>query len=184
MKSMLRVMLLILPLGLLQGCGGEDETTAMVRQAIAIESSDECHLCGMIISNFPGPKGQLYSRGINGNMKFCSTRDMFAFIVDPENQHNIQQAFVHDMAITPWDHPDEETYIDAKQAFYVIGHGKKGAMGPTLGSFSKQADAEAFAESEGGRVLTFDQITLDVLISMNSMQTHSAGAGATPGMAE
>ncbi|MEH6579549.1 MAG: nitrous oxide reductase accessory protein NosL [Amphritea sp.] len=51
-------------------------------------------------------------------------------------------------------------------------------------SFSKQADAEAFAESEGGRVLTFDQITLDVLISMNSMQTHSAGAGATPGMAE
>ncbi|MEH6579548.1 MAG: nitrous oxide reductase accessory protein NosL [Amphritea sp.] len=41
-----------------------------------------------------------------------------------------------------------------------------------MGSFSKQADAEAFAESEGGRVLTFEEITLDVLISMNSMQTH------------
>ena len=51
---------------------------------------------------FSRAQGQLYSRGINGNIKFCSTRDMFAFILDPENQHNIQQAFVHDMAVTPW----------------------------------------------------------------------------------
>jgi len=151
---------------LLQGCGKEDESKTMVQQAVAIESSDECHLCGMIISGFPGPKGQLYSKGINGNMKFCSTRDMFAFILDPENQHNIQQAFVHDMAVTPWGKPNDEIYIDAKTAFYVIGHGKKGAMGPTLGSFSKQPDAEAFAASEGGQVLTFDQVTLDVMISM------------------
>lgn len=167
MTALFRIVFLLLPIGLLQGCGGDDEKTAMVQQAVAIESSDECHLCGMIISNYPGPKGQLYSRGINGNMKFCSTRDMFAFIVDPENQHNIQQAFVHDMAVTPWGNPDDEIYIDAKKAFYVIGHGKKGAMGPTLGSFSKRSDAEAFAEVEGGRVLTFDQVTLDVLISMN-----------------
>lgn len=166
MNILWRVTGVLLLLGLLSGCGKEDETTAMVRQAVAIESSDECHLCGMIITNFPGPKGQAYSRGVSGNMKFCSTRDMFAFIVDPENQHNIQQAYVHDMAITPWDHPDEETYIDAKTAFYVIGHGKRGAMGPTLASFSKRSDAEAFAEVEGGKVLPFDAITLEVLTAM------------------
>ena len=168
MKHVLRLLLLVLPFSLLSGCGEEDEQSAMVRQVVAIESADECHLCGMIISNFPGPKGQLYARGSSGNMKFCSTRDMFAFIVDPENQHNIQQAFVHDMAVTPWDHPEEDTYIDAKQAFYVIGHGQKGAMGPTLASFAKQADAEAFAAAEGGRVLRFEEITLEVLVGMNS----------------
>lgn len=163
----------LLTVVLLQGCNNEHESTAMVQQAVAIESSDECHLCGMIISNFDGPKGQLYARGINGNMKFCSTRDMFAFILDPENQHNIQQAFVHDMAVTPWGKPDDEIYIDAKKAFYVIGHGKKGAMGPTLASFSKQVDAQAFANAEGGRELSFDQITLDVLMRMLSAQNHA-----------
>ncbi len=166
MRMFWSVIALLLPLTLISGCGKEDESTAMVRQVVAIESSDECHLCGMIITNFPGPKGQAYSRGVSGNMKFCSTRDMFAFMVDPENQHNIQQAYVHDMAITPWDHPDEETYIDAKTAFYVIGHGKRGAMGPTLASFSKRSDAQAFAEVEGGEVLPFDAITLEVLTAM------------------
>ena len=175
MKRLFCILFMVLPLGLLSGCGEEDKTTAMVQQAVAIESSDECHLCGMIITNYPGPKGQLYSRGIQGNMKFCSTRDMFAFVVDPENQHNIQQAFVHDMAVTPWGHPEEETYIDAKKAFYVIGHGKKGAMGPTLASFAKRSDADAFAASQGGRVLTFEEITLDVLVSMNNIQPHAAG---------
>lgn len=173
MKAFLRIFLLLLPLGMLSGCGEEEDKIAMVQQAVAIESGDECHLCGMIITNFPGPKGQLYSRSEQGSKKFCSTRDMFAFIVDPENQHNIQQAFVHDMAVTPWDHPDEETYIDAKQAFYVIGHGKKGAMGPTLASFSKREDAEAFTRVEGGQVLTFDEITLQVLIDMNSPSGHA-----------
>lgn len=172
MTTLFRVLLLLVPLAVLSGCGEEEDKIAMVQQAVAMESSDECHLCGMIITNYPGPKGQLYSRGKQGNMKFCSTRDMFAFIVDPENQHNIQQAFVHDMAVTHWDHPDEETYIDAKQAFYVIGHNRKGAMGPTLASFSKQKDAKAFAKMQGGQVLTFDQITLQVLINMNQPQGH------------
>jgi len=166
------LLLILLQVILLKGCDSAEKNSDVVRQAIAIESGDECHLCGMIITHFPGPKGQLYSRGITGNMKFCSTRDMFAFILDPENQHNIQEAFVHDMAVTPWDHPDEKVYINAKTAFYVIGHSKKGAMGPTLASFSKQADAAAFAKSEGGQVLKFDEITLAALTSMSNIHQH------------
>lgn len=172
MVGYIRLALLVATLGLLSGCGDEGPQQAMIRQAVALESSDECHLCGMIITNYPGPKGQLFSKGIQGNLRFCSTRDMFAFIVDPENQHNIQEAYVHDMAVNPWENPDEETYIDAKQAYYVIGHGKKGAMGPTLASFSKQSNAELFAQSQGGQVLTFDEITLEVLISLNHQQVH------------
>lgn len=162
----------LLAVVLLQGCNKEDKSTAMIQQAVAIESSDECHLCGMLITSFPGPKGQLYSKGINGNMKFCSTRDMFAFILDPENQHNIQQAFVHDMAVTPWGKPNDEIYIDAKNAFYVIGHNKPGAMGPTLASFSQRADAEAFSTVQGGEVFSFEQINLEALMGMvNQPQT-------------
>lgn len=159
------LLMLLLSVGLLAGCT-EDEQAAMVQQAVAIESGEECHLCGMIITNYPGPKGQLFSKGIEGNLKFCSTRDMFAFIVDPENSHNVKQAFVHDMAVTPWDHPDEETYVDAREAWYVIGHSKQGAMGATLASFARQEDAQAFADAEGGEILGFEQIDLQVLVDM------------------
>ena len=65
--------------------------------------------------------------------------------------------------------PDEETYVDAREAFFVVGHRKKGAMGATLASFSKQEDALAFADIEGGEVLRFDEIDLEVLVNM----THS-----------
>lgn len=164
-KKCYLMVIALLNILLLAGC--QKETDAQVVQKIlALESGDECHLCGMIITQYPGPKGQLYSRGIEGNMKFCSTRDMFAFIVDPENQHNIQKAFVHDMANTDWQSPSEESYIDAKQAFYVIGHSKKGAMGPTLASFSQRKDAESFTQQMGGKVFSFEQITLDVLVAM------------------
>ena len=171
MEKLMKTLIVALLVGgvlILQACM-DDKAQAMVQQVVAIEKSDQCHLCGMTISKFPGPKGQLYSRGISGNMKFCSTRDMFAFILDPENQHNIQQSFVHDMAVTPWGHPEEDTYTDAKLAFYVVGHSKKGAMGPTLASFSKRQDAAAFAASKGGEVLNFEQINLQVLADMTAM---------------
>ncbi len=165
-----QALLLVLLVGvglLLTGCGKEDERQKIAQQAMALESGEECHLCGMIIGNFPGPKGQLYERGLPGSMKFCSTRDMFAYALDPEHQHNIQSVFVHDMAKNPWDHPDEETYIDAREAFFVVGSVKKGAMGPTLASFSQQADAEAFAAEFGGKIQRFDQIGLALLSTLS-----------------
>jgi len=150
---------------ILAGCINDKQQT-MVQKVVAIESGEECHLCGMIITHYPGPKGQLFSKGIVGNLKFCSTRDMFAFILDPENRHNIQEAFVHDMAVSPWDHPDEKTYVDARKAWYVIGHSKRGSMGATLASFARQQDAQSFAELEGGEVLDFDQVNIQALINM------------------
>ncbi len=167
LTALLKVSVGIVFLAMLSGCNDSQESK-MVQQAVAIESSDECHLCGMIITNFPGPKGQLFSKGIEGDLKFCSTRDMFAFIVDPENKHNIQQAFVHDMATTPWGKPDNEIFVDAKTAFYVIGHKKKGAMGPTLASFAKREDAQSFIAEEGGKIFTYDEIDLEVLVSMTN----------------
>ncbi|WP_444894091.1 nitrous oxide reductase accessory protein NosL [Microbulbifer sp. TRSA001] len=160
-------LLLILAASLI-GCTA-DKKISLAHQVVAIENGEECHLCGMIITNYSGPKGQLISKGQEGNLKFCSTLDMFAFIVDPENSHNIQQAFVHDMAVTPWDRPDEETYIDARKAWYVIGHAKQGSMGATLASFARQQDAQAFADVEGGEVLSFDQINLQTLVDMSSV---------------
>ncbi|ATG75444.1 nitrous oxide reductase accessory protein NosL [Zobellella denitrificans] len=145
---------------LLAGCG-ERHVEAQIRQAVAIEQGDECHLCGMVISRFPGPKGEAYEQGAEEIRKFCSTRDLLNWALDPENRHARQQIWVHDMGQTPWDKPDDEHFIDAELAWYVAGSTQTGAMGPTLASFGEQAVAERFASKFGGQVLKFEELTLE-----------------------
>ncbi len=153
---------------LLPACSKQAENSATVQTVTRIEQGDECRLCGMIISNFPGPKGQLYERGYSHNMKFCSTRDMFAYWLDPEHRHNVQSAFVHDMAVTPWRLVDGESYIDARSAVYVVGHNRRGAQGPTLASFSTEATARDFAGRHGGKLYSFEQLDLALITTMMS----------------
>lgn len=155
-------MALLLSLGV--ACSDQNtEQQAMVRQAAAIEQADECHLCGMIISRFPGPKGENYSKSSTSVNKFCSTRDLFSYILQPENQRQVQEIYVHDMSKTPWQTPEDEYFIDARQAWYVIGSEKKGAMGKTLASFARQEDANSFMTEFGGKVYQFDEISIEML---------------------
>ena len=126
----------------LVGCS-EEPQERMLKQAVAIESSDECHLCGMIVANFPGPKGEAYQSGNDDIMKFCSTRDLFSYLLQPENERQIKEVYVHDMSKTPWQKPEDDYFIDAKSAWFVVGSNQKGAMGQTLASFSKQEHAQA-----------------------------------------
>jgi len=160
-----RLSLIIVAL-MISACGEAPSDLKLAQQAMTIERSDECHLCGMIITGFSGPKGQLYKRGSEQTLKFCSTRDMFAYLLDPEHKHAIQTIYVHDMAITPWDSPDDEFYIDARTAFYVVGHSKKGAMGPTLASFSDKNIANTFVQEFGGQVYPFEDINQKLLLDM------------------
>jgi copper chaperone NosL len=166
MKSTLWQVFTLLSLLFLTACSETPAELQAAQKAMAIESHEECHLCGMIISGFPGPKGQLYERGKQNSLKFCSTRDMFAYLLDPEHQHAIQTSYVHDMVVMPWQHSEQETYIDARQAWYVVGHNNKGAMGPTLASFSNQQVAITFAEQHGGQIYRFEDVNQQLLQSM------------------
>lgn len=159
-----RLLFLLLSVVIVSGCGDNARQLKIVQAAVAIETGEECHLCGMIISNFNGPKGELYKKQQNNVHKFCSTRDMFSFYLDPENQRNVSVMYVHDMSKMPWEAPDDGYFIDAKAAWYVTGSKKIGAMGKTLASFSEQKDALSFAQEYGGEVLNFAQIKLSVLM--------------------
>lgn len=164
---MFRIIFLVL-LFVLVGCSEQGEQEQMLHQAVAIESSDECHLCGMLIANFSGPKGELFRKGItkaDGDevKKFCSTRDMFSFYLDPENKRNVTSILVHDMSKAPWESPNDEFFIDARKAWFVIGSSQTGAMGKTLASFSKKIDADAFAQEFGGRVIDFDSVDYEAI---------------------
>ena len=65
------------------------------------------------------------------------------------------------MGKTDWEKPSGQ-WIDARQAFYVIGSRRRGSMGPTFASFGEEKVARAFAEKEGGKVLRFNEVTPDM----------------------
>jgi copper chaperone NosL len=147
-------------------CSDINEQQQVMHNAVAMESSDECHLCGMLITHFDGPKGEVFRKEQGDKvMKFCSTRDMFSYYLDPENTRNVSQMLVHDMSKMPWgsESIDDKHLINAKSAWYVVGSEKKGAMGKTLASFSLQNDAQAFAKKFGGKAISFKEINQDSL---------------------
>ena len=80
-----------------------------------IEAGDECHVCGMILARFPGPMGEVIADGQPRVLKFCSTRDLFAYLLQPEAGAVVREVYVHDMAGARWDHP-----LDAPQVDEVI----------------------------------------------------------------
>ena len=165
MKKLTLLFTLLLTLAL-TACSDNNDQLKMLQQAVIIETGDECHVCGMLITNFDGPKGEAFRKEQGDNVfKFCSTRDMFSYYLDPENTRNVSQMFVHDMSKMPWgkDSINDKHFIDAKAAWYVIGSEKTGAMGKTLASFSLESDAQAFAKEFGGKAISFKEVNQDSL---------------------
>ncbi|MBA2781059.1 nitrous oxide reductase accessory protein NosL [Billgrantia kenyensis] len=145
----------------LTGCGSEDQEVVSCGP-VGIESGDECAVCGMFIAEYPGPKAQACLR--DGRvLKFCSTSDMFVWLLQPDSVPKLKQAYVHDMGVTEWDSPGDDAYIEADVAYYVTEQPMMGAMGPTLASFGTEEEARAFMAEHEGRLLTYKEVDVQVL---------------------
>ena len=137
----------------------------------AQEPADDttCSLDGMVLKDFAGPKAQIHYTEGKPDF-FCDLPELFGVLLAPEHKRAVAGVFVQDMGKSDWEHP-RGNWIDAKSAIYVVGSRKHGSMGPTFGAFSNVQDAEAFVTKEGGKVLRFDQITIDMvgMTGMNDM---------------
>ncbi|WP_163577152.1 nitrous oxide reductase accessory protein NosL [Halomonas faecis] len=152
----------------LSGCGGEEQSSIACSPE-PIGDGDECAVCGMFIANYPGPKAQACLR--DGRLlKFCSTSDMFVWLLQPDSVPQLSQAFVHDVGRTEWNAPSDDAYIAADTAIYVTEQPLMGAMGPTLAAFGSHADAEAFMAEHGGRQLAFEEV--DVATINELVRSH------------
>jgi len=154
----------------LTACSDDNTSTDEVKVLgpVAFESGDECHVCGMIITELPGAKAQALESRSTQVHKFCSTQDMLSWWLQPENQHLKAELYVHDVAKTPWEDPLDEHLIDARSAWYVIGSSLAGAMGPSLVSYSDRQAAQDLVDAKGGRVLSWEQLDMDVLRELAS----------------
>lgn len=152
-------------LALLAAC---DKT---VQQAMPIDpdSGTSCSLDGMVLTDYPGPKAQIhYAEGTPEF--FCDLMELFATLLEPEQKRKASGIFVQDMGKTSWERP-ERNWIDARSAVYVAGSKKTGSMGPTFGSFATLQDAEEFVKKEGGKIVRFEQVTLD-MVNMQPGAAH------------
>lgn len=126
-----------------------------------ITAGTSCSLDGMTLADFPGPKAQIHYATGDPDY-FCDTVEMFSIYLQPEQKKTITGIFTQDMGKADWEKP-QGNWIDAKQAYYVLGSKKTGSMGPTLAAFIHQQDAEKFVNEFSGKVLRFDQVTPDMV---------------------
>lgn len=162
---------LALALTLLTGCSSATETASAIPDPQAFHSDDECHVCGMTITRFPGPKGEAMEQ--RGKVrKFCSVSEMINWWLQPDNQLQTVALYVHDMANNQWDKPDDARLVDARSAYYVMAPEKKIAMGMPLAVFANKADAEAYAA--GNRdVMDFEQLAMHLKMAAGNMSHGS-----------
>jgi copper chaperone NosL len=114
----------------------------------------------MILSDHPGPKGQMIFKD-GKHQYFCDTKGLFTTLYDPNYKMKIKQVFVQDFGQREWA-SYVDRWIDVNDAIFVLDSDKFGAMGPTLVSFAQRIDAEAFSKESGGTVLAFSEINQEL----------------------
>jgi copper chaperone NosL len=154
-----RFALMLVLAGSLAAC--DDSPQSAASGPIEITRDTHCSLDGMTLADYPGPKAQIHYAQGNPDF-FCDTVEMFSIYLQPEEAKRVTAIYVNDMGKNDWNQPGGH-WIDAKTAFYVAGSKRLGSMGPTFASFAQEADARAFAEKEGGKVLRFDEVTPDMV---------------------
>lgn len=124
---------------------------------VEIGAGTSCTLDGMLLMDYPGPKGQIHYANAEAPDFYCDTMEVLNTLLVPEQVRTVTAVYVQDMGKTSWDEP-RGAWIDAKTALYVHGSKRKGSMGATLATFSAEADAQQFIAEYGGKLLRMADI--------------------------
>jgi len=136
------------------------------------------YYCNMIVADHQGPKGQIHLSNGKQPVWFTSVRDTITFTLLPGEPKNIAVIYVNDMAKASWATPEAGTWIEARDAWYVIGSDRRGGMGaPEPVPFSDRQAAARFSESHGGSVVAYAELPPDYFLSVASA---SPGPGTQP----
>lgn len=150
----------------LSACGG-DEPAAPPPAPQAVSADAVGHYCGMMLKDHAGPKGQIFVKGRAAPVWFSSIKQVFAYTRLPEEPKGLAAIYVNDMAAAgPDGAADPKAWVDAREAFYVIGSSFLGGMGAEDAMpFSDQTRALAFAQAHGGRVVRFADVPEDYVFA-------------------
>lgn len=168
------------------GClgGGESTAEADPPDPIALDAGQPCDVCGMVIADGYGPNGQVayegdYPPDRDGPAHYDSVRELHldrfgqadrgtdalvTYVTDYSTVDYEVETRDGTRYITGSVAPD--TFVEASTAVFVVESGIRGAMGPDMLPFSERADAEAFVDDHGGRVVANDDVTPELVESL------------------
>ena len=155
----------LLALALLAGC--DDEVSRALPEPMTLNDEAAGYYCQMVILEHQGPKGQLFLEGMIAPLWFSQVRDGLAYLKSPEQEGEIVVLYVNDMGkAVSYTEPGADNWIDAKDAFYVVGSNAIGGMGaPELVPFGSAEKAEEFAAIHGGTVQKLEDISAETVLS-------------------
>tara|TARA_R110002020_G_scaffold317731_2_gene533397 strand:+ start:2885 stop:3436 length:552 start_codon:yes stop_codon:yes gene_type:complete len=138
----------------------EQQSSTETPLPVALTEESVGHYCNMTILEHTGPKAQIHLVGNPHPIWFSQVRDGIAFLRSPEEQQDAVVTYVNDMGkAKDWDFPENDTWIDASEAWFVIGSRKTGGMGtPEVIPFGNETTASRFAADNGGMVVRLDGI--------------------------
>jgi copper chaperone NosL len=157
-------LLALLAAPMLASCKQDGEAAAP--RPHEVTDASVAQFCGMSLNEHAGPKAQIFVRGLPDPYWFATVRDAFAFLMLPEMPKAIVAVYVNDMArAKDWEQPEAGTWIDANQAFYVIGSRRRSGMNSEEAiPFGNSDAAENFVAAEGGRIVRFDAMPRDYIL--------------------
>ncbi|MDA9435588.1 nitrous oxide reductase accessory protein NosL [Bradyrhizobium sp. CCBAU 51627] len=171
---------LLLPLAL-AGCN--EKQAAKIPPPQRMTAEDIGHYCGMNVLEHPGPKGHIFVASLMEPVWFSSVRDTLAFTRLPDEPKDIQAIYVSDMAKAPsWDKPGPDNWVEAHKALFVIeSRVRSGMGGDEAVPFSDRGAAEKFADENGGRIVSFDEVPRDYVLT-SATADIGAASEATDGL--
>lgn len=126
---------------------------------------DKCPVCGMFVAKYPDWTAAVRFRD-GSHVYSDGAKDMFKYLhdlkkYDPARKpEEIQAVLVMDYYRLSW--------IDARQAWYVLGSDVFGPMGRELIPLAKEADAKEFMKDHKGiQIIRFADITMEVIKTLD-----------------
>lgn len=163
---------------LLAGCSSGESNGGAPPDPIPLAANRECDVCGMVISEHPGPNGQIFYRehspeNHDAPARFDSTKAcLFPYYFEHEQRGwTAEVVYVTDYSTVDYEISDiegrtyietatsAETFSNAEDVVFVVGSDVHGAMGPDFIPFSDEDDGASFTDEFGGRTVTVDEIT-------------------------
>ena len=159
------------------------EDAASIPAPAEIGSDAVAEFCGMSLTEHAGPKAQIFLRGQPSPHWFASVHDAFAYTMLLEQPKDIAAIYVSDMGrVKNWDRPEAGTWVEARQAVFVIESARRGGMDDNEAvPFADRAAAAAFAGLHGGRMVGFAEMPKSYILSESRADTPDAGRDRLPG---
>lgn len=147
----------------------------VMHQPMAIPENVSCGKCGMFPANYPRWQSQIIFK--DGKMTpFDGCKCMFNFLF---GMNEFDKTHSNDDVSVIWVKDfNSGSWINAADAYFVVGSNMMGPMGKELIPFADQVSAMKFHQEQGGNMMMYSQITPEVLktLGMGGMKMEQ-GSG-------